>query len=476
MSPARIHRPGIRAQLVAVMVVASVVFGACVLAFHQVLVVDALQKTTQETYSRLLEVLASDVGDHVLTERRFDLQLLLFEVAKRDPQLRYLVVTDEEGEVIGSSYGGQVPDQLRLVLEEAEKKANAASSDPLLVHDRGHDLLHLRVDVLGGQAGTLHAGIEQEPMQASAGRILLRLAILFLALTVAGIVVAFWLGRLLTEPLRRMAVLARRIGAGDLSGRIPVRSDDEVGELAAAFNDMSAQLAESREALVRSEKLAAAGALAAGVAHEINNPVTSLQACLWALRKPDLADEEYVRHLDSLAQGLRRIARTVKQLLGFARPSRTNRAPIPLADVVARAVHLVRPSLPEKRIAIELDLESELPKISVDRDQIEQVLVNLLLNAFHAIDETNCDGTVTVRLRATESGQRLEVVDDGPGIPLGNLDKVFDPFFTTHADGEGTGLGLSVSRGIAEAHGGTLTLQPGPDGRGVCVRLSLPGE
>jgi two-component system NtrC family sensor kinase len=344
------------------------------------------------------------------------------------------------------------------------------------VRDRGHDLLHLRTGLLGGQAGSLHAGVEQESTQASARRVMLSLVILFLALTAAGVVVAFSLGRLITEPLRRMAALARRIGAGDLSGRIPVRSDDEVGELAVAFNDMSAQLAASRQALIRTEKLAVAGGLAAGVAHEINNPLASLQACLWALRKPDLPEDERIRHLDSLSRGLRRISGTVQQLMRFARPSRANRAPVLLNDVVARAVHLVKPSLPEERITIELDVQSDLPKISVDRDQIEQVLVNLLLNASHAIESTAGDGTITTRLRATANGQLLEVVDDGPGISQQDLERVFEPFFTAHADGEGTGLGLSVSQGIAEAHGGTLTLQPGPDGTGVRARLRLPED
>jgi two-component system NtrC family sensor kinase len=332
------------------------------------------------------------------------------------------------------------------------------------------------VAILGGQVGGLHAGIGQESMQASARRITLNLVLLFFVLTVAGVVAAFSLGRLLTEPLRRMAVLARRIGAGDLSGRIPVRSDDEVGELAAAFNDMSAQLEASRQALIRTEKLAAAGGLAAGVAHEINNPLASLQACLWALRKPDLPEDDRDQHLDSLSKGLKRIARTVRQLLRFARPSQTNRAPALLGDVVVRAAHLVGPSLPEERISIELDLQRSLSRIPIDRDQIEQVLVNLLLNASHAIKAANRDGTITVRLRETATGQVLEVEDDGPGIPQEDLDRVFDPFFSAHADGAGTGLGLSVSQGIAEAHGGTLTLQPRPGGSGVLARLSLPEE
>jgi len=214
--PARITRPGIRTRFVAVMVLGSLAFGVIVLVFLRVLVTNALQKTTQETYSHLLEAIASDISDHVLTGRNFDLQILLFEVTRRDPHLQYLIAIDSEGEIIASSYGGQVPAQLQLLLAEAEAGTNGANGDPLLLSDRGHDLVHLRVGILGGQLGILHAGIEQESMQASAARITLNLVVIFVALTVAGVVAAFWMGRLLTEPLRRMSVLARRIGAGDL--------------------------------------------------------------------------------------------------------------------------------------------------------------------------------------------------------------------------------------------------------------------
>jgi two-component system NtrC family sensor kinase len=313
-------------------------------------------------------------------------------------------------------------------------------------------------------------------MQASAARITLNLVAIFVALTAAGVVAAFWMGRLLTEPLRWMAVLARHIGAGDLSGRIPVRSDDEVGELAAAFNNMSAQLAASRQALIRSEKLAAAGQLAAGVAHEINNPLASLEACVWALRKPNLPEAERTRHLDALNKELRRIARTVQQLLSFARPSTTQRSPVSLEELTTRVVELLRPSAPEGQLLIRLDLQGDLPSVSADRDQIQQVLVNLMLNACNALKRTQCQGTVTVRLRGTEAGQTIEVLDDGPGIPREDLEKVFDPFFATDSDGEGTGLGLSVSQGIVEAHGGTLTLRPGPGGAGVSAQFTLPAE
>ena len=294
-----------------------------------------------------------------------------------------------------------------------------------------------------------------------------------MVLTLAGIGLAFVVGRFITEPLREMTALATRIGDGDLTGRIPVRTADEVGELAAAFNSMTAQLAESRQALVRTEKLAAAGRLAAGVAHEINNPLASLRACLWVLRKPDVPEEDRLRHQDALDRGLQRIAQTVQRLLEFARPSALRRAPADLAAIALGAMRLVVPAVADCGIRIDTDFDDDLGEVPVDVAQIEQVLVNLLLNAVHAMRDSDMEGTITIRLRPIEGGQRLEVEDDGPGISADDLNHVFEPFFSTRPEGKGTGLGLAVSQSIAEAHGGRLTLTPSRRRSGVLARLDL---
>ncbi len=473
--PRRLLRPGIRVQFVAVMIIASVVFGSSVLAFLQVLVVDALERTTEENYGQLIEVLAPSVADHVLTEQPFDLQLLLHETTRRDPLLEYLVVVDGEHDVIATSFGGQLPDDITAVVQVAERQAERGQNRTL-VRDRGRDILHLRAILVDPEVGFVHAGIDQEPMRDNARGITANLALLFVVLTLAGIGLAFVVGRFITEPLREMTALATRIGDGDLTGRIPVRTADEVGELAAAFNSMTTQLAESRQALVRTEKLAAAGRLAAGVAHEINNPLASLRACLWVLRKPGVPEEDRQRHQDALDRGLQRIAQTVQRLLEFARPSALRRAPADLGAVALGAMRLVLPAVADCGIRIDTDFDDDLDEVPVDVAQVEQVLVNLLLNAIHAMRDSDREGTITIRLRSIEGGQQLEVEDDGPGIPHDDLSRVFEPFFSTRPEGKGTGLGLAVSQSIAEAHGGRLILAPSPRTGGVLARLDLPHD
>jgi len=455
------------------MVLASVVFGSSVLIFLQVLVVDALERSTADSYRQLLGVLVPSVADHVLTDRTFDLQLMLHDTVDRDPLLDYMVVTQGSGETLATSFGGNPPNDLESILAASRAQADAGR-DSVQVRDRGRDVLHLRAVLNDPEIGFVHAGIDLEPVRASARTIILDLAALFAFLTVCGVGLAVFVGRFITEPLREMTVLAARIGRGDLSGRIPVRAADEVGELAAAFNSMTVQLADSRQALVRSEKLAAAGRLAAGVAHEINNPLASLRAVLWMLRKPELSAEERREHQDALDQGLQRIAQTVQRLLDFARPSPTRRSPTHLSEVVLRAVRLVQPAVKGDGIVIRSDLEDGLGELDVDVVQLEQALINLLLNAIHAMEDAELQGTVTVRLRGTPTGQQLSVEDDGPGISAEDLERVFDPFFSSRPGSKGTGLGLSVSQSIAEAHGGTLVLQAARSDGGVLALLDLP--
>ena len=165
--PRRLLRPGIRVQFVAVMVTASVVFGSSVLAFLQVLVVDALERTTEENYGQLIEVLAPSVADHVLTEQPFDLQLLLHETTRRDPLLEYLIVVDGEHEVVATSFGGQLPDDITAIVEVAERQAERGQNRTL-VRDRGRDILHLRAVLVDPEVGYVHAGIDQDPMRDSA--------------------------------------------------------------------------------------------------------------------------------------------------------------------------------------------------------------------------------------------------------------------------------------------------------------------
>jgi PAS domain S-box-containing protein len=227
-----------------------------------------------------------------------------------------------------------------------------------------------------------------------------------------------------------------------------------------------------RNQIVHAERLSALGQFVAGVAHEINNPLQAIVGCaeLLLARQPSGALRDDAETIRTQAE---RAGQIVRNLLAFARRGSLERTLEDLNELVRRTVRLRQPHLRARQITLELDLAPGLPRIAMSRDEIQQVIANLLLNAEQAVAAQG-GGRIEIRTWATEAGVGLEVADDGPGVPAELQDKIWEPFFTTKRVGEGTGLGLAVSLGIARAHGGLIQLVPSEEGRGAQFRLVLP--
>jgi two-component system NtrC family sensor kinase len=324
-------------------------------------------------------------------------------------------------------------------------------------------------------------------------------------IVVAALLVGFFVHRLVYVPLRDLESGAQRLSTGNLDQAIPVRSDDEFGNLASLFNGMTDALRNSRAQLqdwghtleqkveertqelrraqaetMRGEKLASVGLLASGVAHELNNPLTGILTFSHLMRQklPDKsADAE---DMDLVIRETKRCAAIIKRLLDFAREKHPEKKFTDLNQVIDDTVRIVEKPAHLRDIEITLDLDRTLPPIWIDADQIKQVVMNMLVNAQHAVEEK---GSITVttrraqdsRVPATEAKPMvaISIVDTGCGIPETNLLRIFDPFFTSKDVGKGTGLGLSVSHGIVEAHGGLIDVQS-KVGEGSTFRVFLP--
>ena len=326
---------------------------------------------------------------------------------------------------------------------------------------------------------------------------------------IAALSVGFFVHRLVYVPLRDLEAGAKRVSSGDMEQMIPVRGDDEFGRLAASFNAMTAALRKSGEELrewghtleqkvekrtqelrvaeaetARSEKLASVGLLAAGIAHELNNPLTGVLTFTTLLRKKMPDGSADADDLDLVIRETKRCATIIRRLLDFAREKTPEKKFADLNQVIEDTARIIERPASFRDIEIAMDLDPELPQVWVDADLIKQVIMNMLVNAQHAIEH---EGSITVRTRrlaepkSAEAGAapvpmvEIAIIDTGCGIPEKNLKRIFDPFFTSKEVGRGTGLGLSVSHGIVRAHGGSIEVESAV-GKGSTFRIYLPVE
>lgn len=222
--------------------------------------------------------------------------------------------------------------------------------------------------------------------------------------------------------------------------------------------------------ILNTEKLASVGKLAAGVAHEINNPLGGILNCLYNLRKGTLSPARQEEYVVSMEDGLRRVQKIVRQLLDFSQQHEPELSATDINAVVERVLVLTEHAFVANQIRLDKQLQPGLSALMVDRHMIEQVLMNLVLNAIQAIKG---GGVVTIRTRILDEACVIEVQDTGCGIQPHVLSRIFDPFFTTKGVGEGTGLGLSVSLGIVERHGGRI-LVDSEVGKGSVFTVALP--
>ena len=228
------------------------------------------------------------------------------------------------------------------------------------------------------------------------------------------------------------------------------------------------QVEESQQALLRVEKMAAAGRLTASIAHEVNNPLQSVQNCLHLAGHEGVEPEKRKEYFELAKKELDRLMKTVQRMLDFYRPGAARVEQVDLLDLLSHVLSLTSSQLRSKKIELKTDLPGSLPMIFAVSSQIQQIFFNLILNALDAMPE---GGELRVFARAVSEGVEIIFEDSGPGIPEDRRESIFEPFFSTKEGG--TGLGLTVSYNIVTAHGGTLDLING-HGTGACFRLFLP--
>ena len=319
---------------------------------------------------------------------------------------------------------------------------------------------------------------------------------------------AFQIHRLIVRPLHETAQAAEAIAAGDLRRRVPSHESLEINQLAESVNRMTERLLEEQAQLVRAEKLASVGRLAAGIAHEIGNPLGALNGYSHILRGHVTANPQALDAVAGFDRETARIDRIVRGLLDYARPRRPTPLPIDVNESLRHVVDLLSAQGVLRRVSLRLELANEGPRVQGERHDLEQLFVNLLLNAAHAVEGT---GTVAIRttcisrtsleegmIRAGDSAGsvtphppsprvrrwleskdapaevvKIVVADSGPGVPPDDSERIFDPFFTTREPGKGTGLGLAIVLRIVENFQGIVWVQSAREG-GAAFHLLFP--
>ncbi len=303
------------------------------------------------------------------------------------------------------------------------------------------------------------------------------------ALLVLGLV-TYMVQRWIVRPVEHLREGAVRIGSGELAHRVEVVSSDEIGELAREFNRMAGELQGMRGELeerveqrtrefVRAARLAGLGTLAAGIAHEINNPLASIAGCAEGLERKlrggGVTPEQQREYLQIIAKEAYRAHEITSRLLEFARSEPAAPVNFAIGELMGEIGILLEHQLSSRGIRLESSCEADMPPLRGNPSECKQVLLNLLHNA---IDASPVNGSIRVACSRDRGDAVLEVEDQGPGIPADQLERIFDPFFTTKAPGKGTGLGLAIVHRIVEAHGGRIEVVN--TGHGALFRVRIP--
>ena len=287
-----------------------------------------------------------------------------------------------------------------------------------------------------------------------------------------GVLLAWWVTTRITRPVHELAAAAGEVAAGNWNAHVPVQSSDEIGELAAAFNQMTHHLTDQRERLVQSERVAAWRELARRLAHELKNPLFPLQITVENMQRarnqyPEQFDEVFREGAATLLAELANLKTIINRFSDFSKMPPPDRRPADLNELLRGVLKLFDAQLAAQHVTARLELAAELPAIQADPPQLHRVLQNLVLNA---LDAMPAGGVLTLRTSYVDSSVVLEVSDTGAGLTREECERLFTPYYTTKQ--HGTGLGLAIVQSVVSDHGGRISVESEP-GKGATFRIEL---
>lgn len=498
---------------------------------------DSIRQELRASGETMIRIIAKNAESGVLFESRYELDELL-AILSRFEAVTYGAISNNEGTIL--SRFGEWHDEhtkVKRVLKHNEP-TDGLSRDYFIKSSSGEEYIEMNYPILSrkeklarenlGLTGGLEGSAAHEKVTEEIGSIKLIMSLakvnesiaeardtailLMLVVLILAILILTFFVRLVTKPIEMLVEVTDQVSRGDLNQQVDIKQHDEIGHLANTFNKMIESLRQSRDEieehnrtleerivartreleqaqaqLIQSEKMGAIGQLAAGVAHELNNPLGGIlgyaQFALEKMKKspPDKTSskniDKYIHYLTNIETQVRRCKSIVQNLLRFSRASHIAEfEEIDVNKIIEDTIAFVEHQLHMNQIELRVALDPNLPSIQGNSGQLQQVFTNLIINAMHASaaeSEIKIISRYSPPMGEFDGAVELWVIDQGTGIAPENIKKVFEPFFTTKEVGKGTGLGLSVSYGIIKSHGGEIKVDS-TVGEGTTFTVILP--
>lgn len=410
-----------------------------------------------------------------------------------------LVILDADGALLTSthSYSEEEKEFLELTPSRIPGLGEAATKE-FQIGDDSYQAKYSHLELRKNPVGILGVALRSNYVVTAESTSRNTFGFIFSLATLAVIIIGYLLSQSIAKPILKLRAVSKAVAEGDLNQRTGFKRSDEIGDLAASFDLMTyqlrkrtsqaarlyaetlerneelakanARLQSTQQQLIQSEKLAATGQLTAGIVHDVKNPLAVIKGLAEELQEEVLLSTEATEQLKTIRDNANRANQIITDLLKFARQSTPAMKRQNICETIRTASRLTDYLARKGKVEVEIEMPDDAVMVTYDATQIEQVLVNLTQNAIQAMPD---GGKLKLQLIREDRGIKLRVQDSGVGIAEENLRRVFDPFFTTKAEGDGTGLGLSVSYGIVTRHRGSIGVKSQP-GKGSVFTIKLP--
>lgn len=432
--------------------------------------------------------------EYLLYEDIISLNRLIENLKSTDSSIAYIIISDEHNNVIGHSFESQIPVNL---LHSLPPVGESHETFTLIEDTASGRLIHdYSYPVMDGILGNIKIGFYEDLFFVKMREPIRFFLLMILFFLIIGISGAFIFAHVITSPINKIIRGTENIKVDQKNNILKLPEErisnprlfyfpDELNKLTDTFNMMldrlrvaMAELQQAQKHLIQTEKMSSIGTLAAGIAHEINNPIAGIKNCLRRLQNDSVDTAQYEKYIGLMEHAIKRIETVVGGLLDFSRRHSLDFKLVSIEEVIENVLLLSSYELEKSRISIKKEFEKGTRQCIASKNHLEQVVLNLIINSIDAINERRLKdpslyGIIGIKMKFEEKHITLSISDNGTGIDEKFLDNLFDPFFSRKKIKQGTGLGLSVSFALIEQHKGTLEAANNPEG-GMTFTIRLP--